>query len=216
MNRIRMALRAAPLRPVSIAGWLAALTLAVWWLQQDIATANVYRIVIDSLFTGWAAFALWRAVQGYRRDPLTLRTALLAEARKVRRHELWLCRDDHVLFEARRFLGLHLRVMNEDDFRDLDTTGRAPVVYSTLVVPVFDTDVLRVVDGATYRIGPDDSVISETDRSGFFRGWADSCRLVWGHVRDRRLSATPDEIRAVIDQLQRAELLGNMKDAPGA
>lgn len=204
-----MAWKASPMRAVESAVWLCGLAVVTQWLVQDLATSNTHRLVVDSLLLGWGCWILWTTVQGYRRDPLALRIELLDAARKVRRHEVWLCRDDHVIFTARRFLGLHLRVMNEDDFRDISGAG-STVVYATMLVPLFDTDVMRVVDGSVYRQGPDGIDRAVSDRGGFIRGWADAGRLAWFQARTGRLSASPEEIREVIRQLDRAELLGEM------
>ena len=206
MTKLREAWRHARLHLLADPLLLAALFAWVGYSTAgDAAGRKWWHLAVDAVALLWcAAFARSR-FRALRLDPLALRAELRAAVRLIGKDELWVNRDEHLIFAARNGIeGMHLRVMDEDDFRAIDIDGSGAVVSSVFVMPLGNTAVWRIVQGVAIVTGEDGEPSAMPDRNGLARKWADAFRLAL-LTRRGLLHATPDEIRAVIGNLRHAE-----------
>jgi hypothetical protein len=182
-----------------------------WPLPGDIRRADVAGIVGGVVVLGLYAFLLRVRLAGRAPSLRRERAALLAAARKMRHHDMWLNRDEHVgLMCTRGLMRVEVDVFVEDDVRAVQAGESGTFVMTTYKMLLLG----RLVGGVAVTAGPDGGIeVAEEDssrRQRLRRGW----RLL---VRTdlRLLAPDRDELAQVVRWLAGAELVGNMDDPDG-
>lgn len=182
-------------------------------LRSDAARGNAWVIVWDLILIAVgvinARFFFRRATRtGTRLAGRTLAAEFVAAARKIGARETWISRGDHVLFMADHGMGgTNVSVYSEDDLRAIDIDGRGAFISNMYIVARGTPRVIKITDGYGVTETGDGEFTLTGGRDGFWRRWRDALVLTRASAKGH-LDVTAEEIRTVIGQLGRAELLG--------
>jgi hypothetical protein len=181
----------------------------VYLLISNIITRRWIGAGLDAVVLAvWSLWIRYR-IKRLGTDLADLRRDLLTAARKIRRDEVWLNRDEHLIFMRDRNLGgVQLRVMNEDDFHDMEA-GRTPVIVTSYLMMHVDAGIMRQVDGIIGEIEDGEPVFAP-DRKSELRRYRDAWRIL-SASRKGLTDPDPGELRPVIAALRDAELIGNTR-----
>jgi hypothetical protein len=160
-----------------------------------------------------AAFAVRAQMSWRRSDATAARAELIALAtERIPRGRAWLNRDEHVVILMhlqgwplmRRWL---IARASEDlvaGIQELEEGGKAFLTAETFACYPVRAEVFHYIDGAPVSIGPDgDPVMEEGPKVG-------KVRSIRHHIRAEKMGilyASPEEIRALCEQIRGAESL---------
>jgi hypothetical protein len=194
---------------IALALDLAAIAVAVrslMLLVPDIRAQSWVYAAIDLIVIVWVVRWMPRRWRDFSSADHRLRAELIRAARPLRKKEVWLNRDEHVIFNANHFLGTHLRRWDERDFFGIDAAGHGAAVSVTYVAAASEWGILRVVDGMEFTEGPGGDPVPKKDIRSEWAKWRDAAKLArWSASGAMRADAA--EIRKVLTELAGAELI---------
>lgn len=185
---------------------LAATIYALVSLVPDIRSQHWTGVAMD---VAVPAFVIWRLPyrwRTFRSADHDARAEMVRAARQVRKGQVWLNRDKHVIFSGRHMMGTQLRRFNEDDFMGIEAAGHGAAVSVTYLAAASEWGVLRMVEGTQFTEGPGGVPVLKKDKRGELAKWLDAVKLArW--AGSPAMHADAAEIRKVLAEMDGAELL---------